>query len=124
MCLQSSYNSLEKVLEYVTSASSFDCSIIYDSWDVRTDNKGEMEKCLLIKKSSMHALKLHFTNTNEVMLCYIIPNKTMNAYFGRSQKAYRNLIEIAAEGIKNVLLSSSQKKAFQEMEAIVFQISI
>ena len=90
---------------------------------MRTDANGQMEKCVLIKKSGMHALKVHFTKENEIMMSHLIPSKVMNAYFGRSQKARRNILEIIAGVIKNALLIGSQKKAFKEMEAVLLKLA-
>lgn len=114
--LKSEFDSLEKVLEYLKKESTFDCSIDYDIWDVRTDSNGKMEKCLLIKKSSMHGMKFHFTEKNTVELVHIIPNKLMNAYFGESKKSRQNILEIITGIIKKAVLSSSQNKAFEEMK--------
>lgn len=120
--VKSDYNSLEKIEDFMKKESSYDCSIDYDSWDVRTDANGQMEKCVLIKKSGMHGMKVHFSKENEVMMSYLIPNKMMNAYFGKSQKAHKNVLEIVTGMIKNTLLSGSQKKAFEEMELVVNKI--
>lgn len=120
--VQQDYNTLEKIENFVKKESSYNCSIEYDSWDVRTDANGQMEKCVLIKKSGMHGMKIHFTRENEIMMVHLIPGKVMNAYFGRSQKARRNILEIVAGGIKNALLSGGQKKAFKEMEAVLLKI--
>lgn len=116
------YNTLDKVLDLVKKESSYHCSKEYDSWDIRTDLNGQMEKCLIIKKSSMHGMKVHFTKENELMMSYIIPNKLMNAYFGKSVKASRNILEIITGVIKTALLSGSQKKAFEEMEFVLLKI--
>lgn len=121
--IKSQYNSLDKVLEFVKKESTFECSIDYDSWDIRTDANGQMEKCILIKKSSMHGMKLFFSQENELMMSYIIPNKLMNAYFGKSEKAHKNILEIVTGIIKNTLLAGSQKKAFEEMEAVMLKIA-
>lgn len=120
---QPEYKTLEKIQQFVKSESSYNCSIEYDSWDVRTDTNGQMEKCVLIKKSGMHGMKVHFTKENEISLVHLIPSKIMNAYFGRSQKARRNILEIIAGGIKNSLLLGGQKKAFKEMEEVLLKIA-
>lgn len=121
--VNSEYNSLEKIAEFVKKESSYKSSVDYDSWDVRTDANGQMEKCVLIKKSGMHGMKVYFSKENEIMMSYLIPSKVMNAYFGRSQKARRNILEIVAGGIKNVLLIGSQKKAYKEMEEVLLKIA-
>jgi hypothetical protein len=90
---------------------------------MRTDANGQMEKCVLIKKSSMHGMKVYFSQDNELMMTYVIPNKVMNAYFGKSVKARKSILEVIGGGIKNVMLSGSQKKAFQEMESIFQKIA-
>ena len=109
--VKSEYNSLNTILDYLKKESSYDCSTEYDSWDIRTDDKGLMEKCVLIKKSSMHGMKVYFNTNNQLVMSHIIPNKLMNAYFGRSVKARKNSLEIITGIIKNALLSGSQKKS-------------
>ena len=121
--IQNQYNTLEKVQQFVKDESPYSSSIEYDSWDVRTDANGQMEKCALIKKSGMHGMKIHFTKENEILICHLIPSKVMNAYFGRSQKTRRNILEIIAGSIKDSLLLGSQKKAFKEMEEVLLKIA-
>ncbi|NOQ71043.1 MAG: hypothetical protein GQ574_03515 [Crocinitomix sp.] len=121
--VKSEYNSLDKLIDFLKGEASYESSIDYDIWDIRTDANGQMEKCVLIKKSSMHGMKVYFSQENELMMSYIIPNKVMNAYFGKSVKARRNILEVITGGIKNVMLSGSQKKAFQEMELIFQKIA-
>ena len=121
--IKSEYNSLEKILEFVKKESPYKCSEVYDSWDVRTDSNGQMEKCVMIKKSSMHGMKMYFTKDNVLEMTYIIPNKMMNAYFGKSVKARRSILEIIGGGIKNVLLIGSQKKAFKEMSEVLDKVA-
>jgi len=120
--IKSEYNSLANVLAFLKKESTFECSIEYDSSDVRTDANGQMEKCVLIKKSAMHGMKMYFSQENELTMSYIIPNKIMHAYFGKSEKRYRNPLEIVAGIIKSTLLSSSQKKAFEKMELVLNKI--
>lgn len=117
--IKNEYNSLDTLHTYLQLASPFECSKDYDIWDARTDANGHMAKCLVIKKSSMHAVKLYFTEPNTVKVNHIIPSKMMHAYFGKSQKAYRNILEIVTGKIKDVVLAPSQAKAFEELEAIV-----
>lgn len=115
--LNSNYNSLDIVLDFLKE-SAYECQKVYDSWDVRTDSNGQMEQCITLKKSSMHGLKVHFIENSDLQLSYIIPNKVMNAYFGRSQKMYRSILEIIGESIKNLFLKRSQERAFTELEAV------
>jgi hypothetical protein len=116
--LKSEYNSLDKVLELIKNESSFKCSKEYDSWDIRTDANGQMKKCVIIKKSSMQGMKVYFSQDNILEMTHMIPSKIMNAYFGKSVKARRNILEIIGGGIKNTLLIGSQKKAFAEMSKV------
>lgn len=120
--VKSEYNSLDSILNFIKKESPYEASIEYDSWDVRTDANGQMEKCIMIKKSSMHGMKAYFTKENALQLDYIIPNKLMNAYFGKSQKRYKNILEIVTGKVKDVLLSGSQKKAFEEIEQVFNKI--
>jgi len=113
--VKSAYNSLDTLSEFLKKESEFECSTDYDRWDMRTDANGQMEKCIILKKSGMHAAKLYFEKENTVRVNHIIPNKLMNAYFGRSVKARRNILEIAAGAIKQNVLASSQKEAFEEL---------
>ena len=122
--IKSEYSSLDKMLEFLKKESTFECVKQYDSWDLRTDTSGQMEKCITIKKSAMHGMKVYFSKENELMMTYIIPNKLMNAYFGKSQKRYRNILEIITGVIKNALLVGSQKKAFEEMSQVLNKIAI
>ena len=57
--VQQDYNTLEKIDAFVQKESSYKSSIEYDSWDVRTDANGQMEKCVLIKKSGMHGICMY-----------------------------------------------------------------
>lgn len=105
----------EKLLAHLKADSPYEASIEYDHWDIRQDAKGQMEKCIVIKKNNMHGVKAFFENENELRVDYIIPNKMMNAYFGKSQKARQSVLEIIGGKVKNTLLAGSQKKAFDEM---------
>jgi hypothetical protein len=82
-----------------------------------------MEQCLIIKKSGMHGMKVYFQKDNTLKMDYIIPNKIMNAYFGKSVKARRNIIEIVAGVITQAVLKGPQQKAFDEMEQVFNKIS-
>ena len=121
--INSEYNSLAKVLEFLKKESSFECSEDYDSWDIRTDANGQMEKCVLVKKSAMHGMKVYFSQDNVLNVSYLIPNKLMNAYFGESKQRYQNILEIMAGTVKKLLLSSSQKAAFEEMSLTLNKIA-
>ncbi len=122
--IKDQYNSLDKLNDFLKKESSYNCSILYDSWDVRTDSNGKMEKCVLIRKSSMHGMKAYFTQKNELKMSYVIPNKLMNAYFGKSPKARKSILEHIAGTVKGALLAGSQKKAFEEMELEIKKIAV
>ena len=121
--IKSEYNSLDKLYEFLKKDSNYEYSKDYDIWEHRTDSNGQMEQCIIIKKSGMHAIKVFFVNDNIVKVNYIIPNKLMHAYFGKSVKARRNIIEIVGGIIKQALLAPSQKKAFEELEQVLNKIS-
>ena len=121
--LKNEYNSLDTLNTFLSSKSEFECSKEYDVWDHRVDTNGQMEQCLVMKKSGMHAVKIHFSDENSVKLRHIIPNKIMNAYFGKSEKRYRSILEIIGGKIKDVALIGSQKQAFEELEKIVRKAS-
>ena len=113
------YNSLDALNELLNKKTSYQCSKEYDTWEHRTDANGQMAQCIVIKKSEMHAVKLFFINENTVKINYIIPSKMMHAYFGKSVKARRNILEIITGKIKEVVLAPSQKKAFHDLELVV-----
>lgn len=119
----SEYNTLEKVLEFLKKESDYKCSQEYDSWDVRIAANGQMEKCVIIKKSLMHGMKVYFSSENEMVMTYVIPNKMMNAYFGESKKARKSIFEILAGVIKKAVLNGPQNKAFDEMEEVLIKMA-
>lgn len=120
--VKSEYNSLESLFNFLKKEAPYDVSIEYDSWDVRTDATGQMEKCIVIKKSAMHGMKAYLNKENTLHVSYLIPNKLMNAYFGKSQKRYRNVLEIITGKIKDIALAGGQKKAFNEMQLVFNKI--
>ena len=121
--IKSEYNSLDKLRDFLEKESVYKCSKSYDTWELRTDPSGQMAQCVVVKKSGMHAIKVFFANEKTVKINYIIPNKLMHAYFGKSVKAHRNIIEIAAGAISQSLLFGAQKKAFSELEQLVLKAS-
>ncbi|WP_271407348.1 hypothetical protein [Tenacibaculum soleae] len=114
--VKNDYNTLDKVLNFLKTESTYECSKDYDSWDVRTDSNNKMEQCVVIRKSGMHGMKVYFPKENSLKMTHIIPNKLLNAYFGKSQKSHKNIIEIITGKISQAVLSGSQKKAFEEIE--------
>ena len=120
--VKNEFNTMDKVLSFLKNETHYTCSKQYDVWDMRTDEQGQMEQCVILKKSSMHGMKVYFPSENTLVMSYVIPNKIMNAYFGKSQKRYRNIIEIATEQISQVLLSGVQKNAFTEIEKVFHKI--
>jgi len=121
--LKNEYNSLDSLQNFLKTASNFECSKEYDIWEQRTDANGQMAQCLVLKKSNMHAVKAYFTKDNTVKIDHIIPNKIMQAYFGKSVKARRNVLEIITGAITQAVLAGPQKKAFEEMEQVFHKIS-
>ncbi len=117
--IKNEYNSLDTLHDFLKTVPSYECSKDYDIWEHRIDANGQMEQCIVLKKSSMHAIKVFFINENTVKINHIIPNKVMNAYFGKSVKARRNILEIITGEIKGILLAPAQKKAFEELGRIV-----
>ena len=122
IAVKNEYNTLDTVLNFLKTESKFECSKKYDNWDVRTDANGQMEQCIVLKKSAMHGMKIYFPEKNSLRMTYIIPNKIMNAYFGKSQKKYRNVLEIITGKISQALLAGSQKKAFEEIKQVFNKI--
>ncbi|WP_420572510.1 hypothetical protein [Kordia sp.] len=122
--IKSDYNSLDKLHRFLEKESNFECSKDYDIWEHRTNADGQMAQCIVIKKSGMHAVKAFFVNQDTVKVNHIIPNKMMHAYFGKSVKARRNIIEIIAGFIKQALLKGSQEKAFKELEGEISKAAV
>ena len=116
--VNNNHDSLDSLYNALKTASSFECSKEYDIWEHRLDVNGQMAQCLVVKKSGMHALKAFFINENTVKINYIIPNKVMHAYFGKSAKARQNIIEIIAGVVKQTVLAGPQKKAFEELQDV------
>lgn len=114
--VKSEYNTLDSMLDFLMKETTYECSKEYDSWDVRTDSNGQMEQCIVIKKSLMHGMKVYFNGENTLVMTYLIPNKIMNAYFGKSQKRYKNILEIITGKVSQALLAGAQETAFQEIE--------
>lgn len=114
--LKNEYNSLDTLYGFLKQTSPFECYQEYDKWEIRTDDKGQMLKCIVLKKNAMHAVKIYFLNENNIKLTYVIPNSMMNAFLGKSQKARKDVIEIVTGKLKEVLLTPAKKKAFNELE--------
>ncbi|WP_299435560.1 hypothetical protein [uncultured Aquimarina sp.] len=121
--IKNEYNSLDALHDYLKTASTLESNKEYDTWEHRTDENGQTAQCLILKKSSMHGMKVYFQNENTLKMNYIIPNKMMNAYFGKSQKRYQNILEIVTGKIKDVILAPAQNKAFKEMENVFSKIT-
>ncbi|MDH7447572.1 hypothetical protein [Aquimarina sp. 2201CG14-23] len=121
--IKNEYNSLDALQNFLKTASDLESSKEYDTWEHRTDENGQIEQCLILKKSSMHGMKVCFQNENTIKMNYIIPNKMMHAYFGKSQKRYQNILEIVTGKIKDVILAPAQNKAFKEMENVFSKIT-
>ena len=47
----------------------------------------------------------------------------MQAYFGKSVKARRNILEIVTGMITQAVLATPQKNAFEEMEQVFHEVS-
>lgn len=122
--IKNEFASLETLKNFLAKQSDYACSLVYDTWDMRTAANGQMEQCLLLQKSGMHGVKLYFTNENMAKVSYIIPNKIMHAYFGKSVKARRTIIQIAAGALMQGVLSGAQQKAFGELETIVKKAAV
>ncbi|MFD0862079.1 hypothetical protein ACFQ1M_07655 [Sungkyunkwania multivorans] len=121
--VRNDYNTLDKLHSRLKKETNYECSKTYDSWELRTDPNGHMSQCLVLKKSGMHAVKAYFIDEHTLKINYIIPNKVLHAYFGKSVKARRDIIEIITGAIKQAILSDSQKKAFEELENTIRKAS-
>lgn len=120
--IKNQYRSLDELQNALKNNVNFSCTKEYDIWEQRVDNDGNLAQCLVLKKSNMQAVKLFFINENTLKANHIIPNKIMQVYFGKSQKAYQNVLEIITGKIKTAVLEPSQKKAFNEIEAEIIKI--
>lgn len=117
------YNTLDALQNFLKTKTDFECNKEYDIWEQRTNGQGQMEQCLVLKKSNMHAIKIFFINESTIKINHIIPNKMMNAYFGKSVKARRSILEVVGGVVKQAVLKGGQEKAFEELEAIVVKAS-
>ena len=120
--IKNQYHSLDELQNALKNNSNYNCTKEYDIWEQRVDINGNLAQCLVLKKSNMHAVKLFFINENTLKANHIIPNKIMQAYFGKSQKAYQNVLEIITGKIKAAVLEPAQKKAFFEIEAEIIKL--
>lgn len=120
--IKNNYKSLNDLQKKLMEASSLECSKEYDVWEHRVDANGQMAECIVLRKSSMHAIKMFFVNENTIKVNHIIPNKIMNIYFGKSVKVRRNIIEVITDIIKQKLLVASQEKAFDELIKVVNKV--
>ncbi|MBU2930251.1 hypothetical protein [Winogradskyella psychrotolerans] len=121
--IKDEFNSLDTLNKYIKTVSSFESAKEYDNWDVRTNAHGQMQQCLGLKKSYKHDIMVYFENKNTLKMTYIIPSKTLHAYFGKSQKRYRNILEIIAGTIKDIILAPAQGKAFEDIKQVFLKIS-
>lgn len=122
--IKQEYDSLDKVLKLLQKISQYESSIEYDTWDMQTDSNGQIAKCILIKKNSMHGLKLSFDNQQKLHVSYVIPSKALNAILGPNQKRYRNPLEILTSKILSLAISGQQKKAFNEMSTALNNLAL
>lgn len=122
--IKNDYNSLDKLHQFLEKTTHLECSKEYDIWEQRTDSNGQMEQCIVLKKSGMHAVKAFFVNKNTVKINHIIPNKIMNTYFGDRVKIRRNIIEILAGQVRKLALKGPQEKAFKELEKEIYKAAI
>lgn len=120
--IKNQYHSLDELQNALKNNSNYNCTKEYDIWEQRVDINGNLAQCLVLKKSNMHAVKLFFINENTLKANHIIPNKIMQAYFGKSQKTYQNVLEIITSKIKAAVLEPAQNKAFNEIEAEVVKL--
>ena len=120
--INNNYTSLDQLHNVLKENTNYTCTKEYDIWEQRVDTNGQMAQCLVVKKNNMHAVKLFFINQNTMKATHIIPNKIMQAYFGKSEKARKDIIEIVAGILKKAVLSPIQKKAFNEIETEVLKI--
>lgn len=121
--IKEEYNSLKKVEEFIKKESPYECSLKYDAWDVRKDANGNVEKCLVVRKSSIHGVKMYFSEDNTLKMTHIIPNKIMEAFLGESKKRYQGMLEVVTEKVKSLLLSGSKKKTIDEVAEVFYKIA-
>ncbi len=118
------YTSLEHLQQFVRSRSNYEVKIDWDGWEQRVNQNGQLEKCLIIKKNAMNGVKIFFLKNGVIKITHIIPNKIMNAYFGKNQEEYQSILEIIGGKIKSLFLAPSQEKAFNEIVNIFNKIII
>ncbi len=121
--LKPEFSTLESLLVAVKQEPNYTSSIEYDVWEMRTGDDGNMEQCVLVKKSSMHGVKAYFTQANTIKITQVIPSKTKNAMLGQN-KGRRNALELIVGSIKSALVKSSQRKAFAELKTVFDKVKI
>lgn len=122
--LKPEFTSLKQIEDFVNNETKYTATQEYDAWDVRTDENGQMDKCVIIKKNSMNGVKVYFSDKNTLKADFKIPNKLAEAFLGKSQQEYKGIKEIVGDAINNLLLSSSQQKAFDEIIDSLEKITI
>lgn len=122
--VKKTYNSLESLQYFLNTATLLDCSIEYDIWEEGRDAHGHMQKCIVIKKSAMNAVKVLFMKDNHVKVNHIVPHKILNVYLGNSKRIHHNILEFVALKIKEAVLAVPQKKAFEELETNISKAAV
>ncbi len=119
MNINTSYNSLDAICKRLQQNTDYACTKEYDIWEQRTDVNGQMEQCVVLKKSGMHGVKVYLTGENNAKVSYIVPSKVMNAYFGHGGERHKNIIEIIVSKIVGGIMAGPQKNAFNELQTAV-----
>ncbi|UII74918.1 hypothetical protein LV716_11690 [Flagellimonas sp. HMM57] len=111
--INESYNSLDKVLDFLKTESEYECTKTWNNWEVPSGNT--MEKCVLIKKSGVYAVILRFLDKNTLKLMPVVTNHIVNGYYSKSRGI--------APMIVRSLLASKQEKLVNENIAILKKIA-
>ncbi len=76
--IKESYDSLDKVLNYLSKESEYKCKKVYNIWEAAIGAK--TEKCILIKKNAFIGLKADFVKKNVLKLKPVVPHNMLIAF--------------------------------------------
>ncbi|MBS9461718.1 hypothetical protein KIM67_04805 [Flagellimonas sp. 389] len=111
--INESYDSLDKVLDFLKTESEYQCTKTWNNWEVPSGNK--MEKCILVKKSGIYAIILRFLNTSTLKMMPVVTNHIVNGYYSKSRGIAPMLVRS--------LLSSKQETLMNENIEILKKIA-
>ena len=102
--VQEQYRSLDKMLAFVKQSNEYQCSEVWNIWEVPSGN--EMQRSILVKKNSMIGIKLDFIKNDTLKIMPVVPSKFLVSFtVGRG----------FGPPLVRALLYGGQKKIFEEV---------